>query len=446
MWKCEIYYSTDGLQARSVEFTTLGPRGTPIGDATLRAIMPLTDRQTISSLHFETLANLEPLTRQPIFTGLPAFLEGTVGGAIDLDVGESSTFRGSLALRGARVEDVGDLPDLEAAIEMLTTAGERWSTTAIAQLRERRDTSPVWGERVTGRARLDIGRLQLPSYAVRNIRGAVEVDPTRFALTTAEAELLGAELTMTGGLEFDAAAERPYELGFETSFTDLDLGAFFRAVDPEAPPTLEGVFEVRSEVSGRGSNLADLGLGSLGNVRLSGRDGVFRGLAGQFGLARSGAGVVGFLTFSKQLKAVSRLLGELEELEFETFSLELARETPRRFAISKLTVISPLAVIDGSGGVEVEPGEPLATSALDASFDMATRGDLTILLDGLGLLGDSEDEQGYRPLTRPVTVDGTVSEPDTSAFYEMLDEASRDSKGIVGVAMRRVNKKLQSGR
>ena len=519
----EIYYSTDGLQARSVEFTTLGPRGTPIGDATLRAIMPLTDRQTISSLHFETLANLEPLTRQPIFTGLPAFLEGTVGGAIDLDVGESSTFRGSLALRGARVEDGGDLPDLEAAIEMLTTAGERlevvapirinsaengvsdlrfdgeiektengarfdaelvgeriavadvkallhlialeaeeqptadpeapradagerWSTTAIAQLRERRDTSPVWGERVTGRARLDIGRLQLPSYAVRNIRGAVEVDPTRFALTTAEAELLGAELTMTGGLEFDAAAERPYELGFETSFTDLDLGAFFRAVDPEAPPTLEGVFEVRSEVSGRGSNLADLGLGSLGNVRLSGRDGVFRGLAGQFGLARSGAGVVGFLTFSKQLKAVSRLLGELEELEFETFSLELARETPRRFAISKLTVISPLAVIDGSGGVEVEPGEPLATSALDASFDMATRGDLTILLDGLGLLGDSEDEQGYRPLTRPVTVDGTVSEPDTSAFYEMLDEASRDSKGIVGVAMRRVNKKLQSGR
>jgi hypothetical protein len=109
-------------------------------------------------------------------------------------------------------------------------------------------------------------------------------------------------------------------------------------------------------------------------------------------------------------------------------------------------VVSPLAVIDGSGGVEVEPGEPLATSALDASFDMATRGDLTILFDGLGLLGDGEDELGYRPLTRPVTVGGTVSAPDTSAFYEMLDEASRDSKGVVGVAMRKINKKLQTGR
>jgi hypothetical protein len=83
---------------------------------------------------------------------------------------------------------------------------------------------------------------------------------------------------------------------------------------------------------------------------------------------------------------------------------------------------------------------------LSVSFDMATRGDLTILFDGLGLLGDSEDEQGYRPLTRTVTVGGTVSEPNTSAFYEMLDEASRDSKGVVGVAMRRINKKLQSDR
>jgi len=519
----EILYSTDGLQARSIEFTTLGPHGTRIADASLRAVMPLTGLETISSFHFDTVANLEPLTRQPIFNGLPAFLEGTVGGAIDLVNGETSTFSGSFALRDARAEGGGDLPDLDAGIEFLTTAGERlevaapirlssaangtsdlrfggeiektasgarfdaalegeriavadvmtfvrlvapeggeqstadpeparteagdhWSTTAIAQLRERRDTRPVWGERVSGRARLDIGRIQLPRYAVQNIRGTVEVDPTSFALTAAGAELLGAELTMTGGLDFDAAADQPYELSFATSFTDLDLGALFRAVDPEAPPTLEGIFEVRSDVSGRGRNLADLGLGSLGGVRLSGRDGVFRGLAGQFGLARTGAGVLGFLTFSKQLKAVSRLLGELEELEFDTFSVELARETPRRFAISELKVISPLAVIDGSGGVEVEPGVPLATSVLDASLDMATRGDLTILFDGLGLLGEDEDERGYRPLTRPVTVGGTVSEPDTSAFYEMLDEASRDSKGVVGVAMRKVNKKLQKSR
>jgi hypothetical protein len=440
-----------------------------------------------------------------------------------MDAGEASSLTAALELRGARLESVGPLPDVDAGIELRSIAGERlevtapvrmrsaangasdlrfkgeiekgeggarfdavldgeriaaadvmtflalfapedgeqpsvdldatreklgerWSTTAIAQLRERRDSRPVWGERVSGRARLDIGEVQLPRYAVHGIRGLVEVDPSRVELVQAQAELLGAELAMAGALGFDATEERPYDLRLETSFTGLDLGALFRAVDPEAPPTLEGVFGVRSEVSGRGRNLADLGLGSLGSVHLSGRDGVFRGLAGQFGLARSGAKVLGFLTFSKQLKAVSRLLGELEALEFASFELELARETPRLFAISRLQVVSPLAVIDGGGGIEVEPGVPLAASPLDASFDMATSGDLTILFEGLGLLGDDEDDRGYRPLTRPVTVGGTVSEPDTTAFYEMLDEASADSKGVAGVAMRKINNKLQRGR
>ncbi|HSN57203.1 MAG TPA: hypothetical protein VLT32_21220, partial [Candidatus Sulfomarinibacteraceae bacterium] len=520
----QVLYSADGLQARSIDFETLGPRGVPIADGSLRAVMPLTDRATLESLHFEIVANLQPLTRQPVFRGLPAFVGGTLGGSLDVQRGERSTLRGSVALRGATIDGRGALPDLDASVDVVAVAGERfeiaapvrlasaangssdlrfegeavrngdavlvessitgeriavadlvgllglasptttdvasselrepatsafrerWSKAAIEQLRERRDTRPVWGSRVSGRADLRLGTVQLPRYAVRGIEGRLELDPSRLELVGARASLLGAELEIAGALRFESEAEQPYVLNVESSFEGLDLGRLFRAVDPEAPPTLEGVFEVRSETSGRGRNLADLGLGSLGSVRLSGQDGVFRGLAGQFRLARTGAKVLGFLTFSRQLRAVSRLLGELEALEFTSFELELARETPRRFAISGLRVISPLAVIDGGGGVEVEPGVPLAASPLDASFTMATRGELTILFDGLGLLGTAEDERGYRPLTRPVTVGGTVSEPDTSAFYEMLDEASRDSRGVAGVAMRRINKKLQKAR
>jgi hypothetical protein len=519
----EVLYSAGGLQARSIDFSTLGPRGTPIADATLRAVMPLSDRSTIESLHFEGVANLEPLTWQPVFRGLPAFLEGTIGGSIEMSFGERSSLAGSIALRDARIEDTGPLPDVDASLDVLKMGGERlevtaplrlssdngisdlrfvgevvrdgegaefeatltgdrlvvpdvmrllslvsppgsetdrsgtreavgsafqerWSKTAVAQLRERRDEAPFWGRRVSGRATLDLGSLELARYAVTGIRGELRVDPARIDVREVEASLLGARLTAEGGLGFDEAGETPYDLQFRSSFEDLDLGALFRAVDPEAPPTLEGVFEVHSVASGQGRNLADLGFGALGSVRVSGRDGVFRGLAGQFGLARTGAKVIGFLTFSKQLKAISRLLGEVENLEFDTFDLELARETPRRFGISELRVVSPLAVIDGRGGVEVEPGVPLALSPLDMTLEMETRGDLSILFDGLGLLAPDENAAGYRPLIRPVTVGGTVSEPDTSEFYEMLDEAAADSKGVVGVAMRKVNKKLQTNR
>ncbi len=516
----QVIYSSEGLHARSIEFSTLGPRGTSIGNATLRAIMPLTDRTTIESLHFDMLASLEPLTSQPIFRGLPPLLEGTIGGSVDLAFGDRSTISGSLEMRGAQVEDYGTLPDLDAALDVLSIAGERfevrvpvrltsetrgsdlrfdgvvvkggedfwfdaslksdhivasdvmrlvnlvapsdpdlywrndrepavsafrerWSKAAIAQLRERRDQRPFWSDRVLGSATLDIGAVEIAGYAVEGVHGRLEVEPSRIMLDGVEASLFGARFAMEGALGFDQSLELPYDLQFESAFDNLDLGQFFRSVKPDAPPTLEGIFAVRTLATAHGKNLADLGLGTLGSVHLSGRDGVFRGLAGQFGLARKGAKVIGFLTFSKQLKAISRLLGELEALEFETFDLELARETPRRFGISELTVVSPLARIDGSGGVEVEPDVPLALSPLDMTMDLGTRGDMTILFNGLGLLGPEEDENGYRPLTQPVTVGGTVAEPDTSEFYEMLDQAAVDSKGAVGVAIRKANKKLQ---
>ena len=154
----------------------------------------------------------------------------------------------------------------------------------------------------------------------------------------------------------------------------------------------------------------------------------------------------GALLLSQELKAIGRMLGELEELEFDTFRLVLARPAPQRFEVATLEVLSPVAHIEGSGGIAVDADTPLPLSPLDVRLDLATRGDLTILFDGMGLLEAEEDARGYRPLTRPVTVSGTVSEPDTSDFYTMLDEAAENSGGAFGFGLRRVNKKLQRGR
>lgn len=516
----QVFYSADGLQARSIDFSTLGPRGTPIADATLRAVMPLNDTTTLQNLHLDVLANLEPLTRQPIFTGLPAFLEGTVGGSVDLDYGDTSTLNGTAQLRDARVENYGTLPDLDAGLDVKSVRGqslevrapvtmssadgpsdlafegdvqrvgdghrfhatltgdrvvaadvmrlmyllspldpnspwselrepatsafrERWSKTAIEQLREHRDETPFWGAGVSGDASLDLGTLQLARAAMTDIHGRIHVDPHAIETSGVRATMLGARFSSEGGIHFDESADLPYALDLDSAFAGLDLGRLLRTVAPDEEPTLEGLFDVHTTASGQGRNPADLGLGTLGEMHVSGHDGIFRGMAGQYKWARRGTKVLGILTFSKQLKAVSRLLGELEALQFDTFDLVLARETPRRFAISELTVVSPLARIEGSGGVEVEPGVPLVESPLDATLDMGTQGDMTILFNGLGLLQEGTDEHGYRPLTQPVTVGGTVAEPDTSQFYEMLDEAARDSKGVLGVGMRKVNKKLQ---
>jgi hypothetical protein len=517
----EVAYSADGLEARSIDFSTLGPRGSPIADASLRAVMPLTDRSLVESLSFEGTANLEPLARQPIFAGLPTAREGTISWAFDSTFGAASSVTARLELSGARVDDLGPLPDVEAGLDLqavseqrlaarapfrlrsdagvsdalfegevvrendllrfdasLTgdrvvvsdvrrfvellhnrrgdgqtagdtpgaTARDRPSRTAVAKLRERRDEVPFWTDRVAGRARLALGRIDLETFTLAGVRGTLEVDPRRIRLDDVAADMLGAALRSEGDLVFDATATDPYELELTSSVTALDIGRLFREVAPEVPPTLEGTFEMRMDVAGTGRNAIDLGAQTLGEIRLSGRDGIFRGLAGRFGLARKGAKVAGVLLFSKELKAIGRMLEQLEELEFDTFDLVLARPEPQRFEVATLEVVSPLAHIGGAGGIDVDPATPLPLSPLDVRLELATRGDLTILFDGMGLLEPEEDARGYRPLTRPVTVSGTVAEPDTSDFYAMLDDAAENSGGAFGFGLRRVNKQLQKGR
>jgi hypothetical protein len=518
----QVRYSDTGLEARSIDFGVLGPRGTPIADATLKAVMPLTDRSALDRVDFEVLANLEPLTRQPILNGLPDFTDGTIGGALSFVHGEPTTIAVDLALHAPRMQGGATLPDLTAGFKLESLAGERleltapirmesaengrsdlrfasqvvrsnghttidaslaggrlavpdvlrfvelvtpaaddaaapeptatrgerapFSRTALEQLRYRRDTEPVWGSSLSGRVSMDFDEIQLRLAAIHGLRGRLEVTPEAVSLTETGATFLGADLDIAGRLAFNADAAQPYDLRVDSSFTGLDLGALFRIVAPEEQPLLEGLFDVTATADGQGRNLADLGVGALGSVRISGRDGVYRGLAGRYGLVRSGVKAIGFLTFSKQLKAIGRLMEELEALRFDTLEVELARDDPARFGISQFALTSPLVRINGSGGIEVTPDVPLPASALEARLDLATAGDVSILFEGLGLIAEDDSGDGYRPLSRPVVIGGTVAEPDTSDFYEMLDQAAGESEGVVGVAMRRVNKKLQRGR
>jgi hypothetical protein len=141
---------------------------------------------------------------------------------------------------------------------------------------------------VSGDGTLDLVTLELARTSIDGIRGRVEVDPGAIEMTGVEASMLGARFSAEGGLRFDGTAEDPYTLHLASSFEGLDLGRLFRTVVPDEPPTLEGVYDVYTSASGEGRNPADLGLGTLGEMRVSGRDGVFRGLAGQYTLVRRG--------------------------------------------------------------------------------------------------------------------------------------------------------------
>jgi hypothetical protein len=68
------------------------------------------------------------------------------------------------------------------------------------------------------------------------------------------------------------------------------------------------VFDFETTLASEGLNPIDLGLSSLGEIRLEGRDGIFRGLAGSAGTGSTATKAIGVLTFSEEFRALGRLL------------------------------------------------------------------------------------------------------------------------------------------
>ena len=314
---------------------------------------------------------------------------------------------------------------------------------AIAKLRAVRDGMPAWFG-YGGKATVAFGKIEFPSFAVEGVRGKLDVTAARAALSGVSASLLGADLRASATVRFDAAKPKPYSLDLSTAVKNLELGRVFQAAAPGAPPTAEGRFEFATTLSGEGLNPLDLALSSVGEVRLSGRDGVFRGLAASAGTGSKAVRVIGLLTFSRELKAVGRLLDGLGQIRFKQADLLLER-TPDRIELKQLSIVSPQLKIDAAGDIELAPLQPVLLSPLNVTARLAAAGDIAILFDGMKLLEGERGQPGYRKVTKPIEIVGSAAAPDTSSFWALLDEGAGNARGSFGVGLRALNAKLESG-
>jgi hypothetical protein len=316
---------------------------------------------------------------------------------------------------------------------------------AIAKLRAERDSVPAWTDRLRGTATVDVKRIVYPTSAIEGLRGKLEVTPERAAVTDLEASLFGAAVTADVIVGFAAEEPKPYTLDFHAAIDDLDLGRVFRAVAPEVTPTTEGTFDFSTSLRGTGLNPLDLGLSSLGEIRLEGRDGIFRGLADYEGTGSTASRVIGFLTFSKELRAIARILDRIGELHFERAEFVLERTAANRLELSNLLVLAPQLRVQASGNLErTGPQTPVVLSPLDISARLAARSDVAILFDGMKLLEAVPDAAGYRALVRPIAIRGTPAEPDAEEFWALLEEGAENAGGSFGVALRALNRQLEA--
>ncbi len=290
-----------------------------------------------------------------------------------------------------------------------------------------RDTAPFW-QGVTGRFELDVKRVQYgQDYPISGLRGALAITENRLAVETLEGRLKENPFKFAGGVTFAAQQPKPYSLTGTANVTNLDIGELLRATNPSERPALETKATVAAKLGGSGLNLNDLLTQATGEFELTGAKGVLRAL-GRKGQAVSAAstvlGIVGAMRGSDTTVAVAELAAALNELAFDQFKLRVERSATLDFKVTSLEFLSPTARITGSGGVTYQAGVPIQSQPLRFDLTLAGKDNLAFLLNRAGVLGTTQDEQGYYQMTSGISLGGTAAKPDSTAFWRMIGQAA----------------------
>jgi hypothetical protein len=294
-----------------------------------------------------------------------------------------------------------------------------------------RDTAPFWNG-VSGHLALALKKVVYGQFEVNDIAGDFKIGPGALALNQLRAVLgSGGAATLAGTVNFAGNAPQPYALKANIAVSDVDSAPLFRVLNPSKPPTVEGKFNLTSQLTGNGLNVVDLGQQAQGNATLTSKSGIFRGLAKSGGteVVSGGLSLGGILGKSKQLTALGELITTLQEFPYDQINVQCTRGQSLDVQLEDFSVISQQLRLTGTGTLTYEKGKPMLGQSLAMQIKMGVRGDIGTLMDTVGKTSDRTDDLGYTEIDRPIKIGGTPANPDTSDLYAFLKEAGASALG-----------------
>jgi hypothetical protein len=286
------------------------------------------------------------------------------------------------------------------------------------------DKAAFWNG-VSGHLELALKKVVYGQFEVNDIAGDLKIGPDALALDQLSAVLgSGGEAKFAGAVNFAGSAPEPYSLKANVAVSDVDSAPLFRALDPSKPPTVEGKFNLSGQVTGSGLNAADLGQQAQGDMALTSKGGIFRGLA-KNGVTRSISGLSGLagsLTNSNELTAIGELTTALQEFHYDQINLQLTRDQSHDVQLKDFSVISQSLRIVGTGKITYEKGQPILGQPLAMQIQMGARDEFATMFDAIRKLSSDTDELGYTKVSRPIKITGTPTNPDTNDLYKFLAE------------------------
>ncbi|HEV8073389.1 MAG TPA: hypothetical protein VGP21_04585 [Opitutaceae bacterium] len=281
------------------------------------------------------------------------------------------------------------------------------------------DKAPFW-KGVSGHLVLALKKVVYGQFEMNDIAGELKLGPDALALDQLSAGLgSGGEAKLAGAVNFAGDAPEPYSLKANVAVSDVDSAPLFRALDPSKPPTVEGKFNLMGQVTSSGLNAADLGQQAQGDMSLTSKGGVFRGLAKNTdtNVIAKGLGFAG-----NELAAVGQLTTALQEFHYDQINLQLTRDPSLDIQLKDFSVISQGLRIVGTGTLTYEKDKPILDQSLAMQIQMGARDEFATLFDAIRKLSSETDELGYTKVSRPIKITGTPTNPDTNDLYKFLAE------------------------
>ena len=322
-----------------------------------------------------------------------------------------------------------------------SAAGETKPVAATAPALAVPDRVPVWS-RFTGRLGLDIKSVARGTeWSMTGLTGQVVIESSDITLQKLEAAFGEKGRLAAKALVSFTRGSQPYELNGDFSLTEFDAGKLFKALEPGKPATIEGIFTVNGTFTGAGETLGRMAERTRGNFELTSRTGVFRGLQRTTNkvstttkVVELGASVLGSILGSeKATRTAEKVAGAayfadqlataLGEFNYDQLNVRLKRDESLNVTMEDISLVAPEIRLVGKGAVTFVEGKSLLEQPLNASLSIAARGKIEETLGKLRLLNGAKDDLGYSKARETITVGGTLTRPDPTAFFTRIATA-----------------------
>ena len=314
-------------------------------------------------------------------------------------------------------------------------------------------SAPPWAS-WEGKLEIDLGEVvQGETVRMRDVKGKVELDAGKVRMEALRGSLGDrGRATISGALAFESGRPDPFAAEVQVEVREFDPGPWFRVASGGSPATLEGSFTLSSRLRGRAANLASLAANVAGEILVSSRGGIFRGLPVKVAAGANGAGrvagmiaaagsAIGSLTGRKEppviagrAQAVAELAAGLGTIPFDQLSLVITRDAARNTTVREFTLIAPELRLTGAGTLLQRGDNGFLDDSLALEFSLRARGRQGDLLRHLGLLDPAVDDLGYASCRLPVRVAGTPARPDCAELAARLTAVASGKPGMADKA------------